>query len=149
MSVPQSVSRVRVRYAETDQMGVVYYANYFVWFEVGRTDLFRASGWTYRELEADGVYLPVIEAHCDYRQSARYDDELEIRTNGILVSPVRVEFAYEVERASDQVTLAVGRTVHASLNRDGHPCRLPDRVRDLFGSTAGRSALVARRDRRR
>jgi acyl-CoA thioester hydrolase len=132
VNTAQSVSRVRVRYAETDQMGVVYHANYFVWFEVGRTDLLRRSGWTYRELEADGVGLPVIEAHCEYRQPARYDDELEIRTEGTLVSPVRVEFAYEVVRASDGASLVTGRTVHAGIDKDGKPCRLPDRVRTLF-----------------
>ena len=92
MSAPRSVSRVRVRYAETDQMGVVYYANYFVWFEVGRTDLLRDAGWSYREMELEGIALPVIEAHCEYRQSARYDDELEIRTTGSQLSPVRVTF---------------------------------------------------------
>ena len=69
-------SRLRVRYAETDQMGVVYYANYLVWFEVGRTDWLRATGWTYRAMEQDGVSLPVIEAHAEYRRAARYDDEL-------------------------------------------------------------------------
>ncbi len=113
-------------------MGVVYHANYFVWFEVGRTDLLRQSGWTYRELEADGVGLPVIEAHCEYRQPARYDDELEIRTEGTLVSPVRVEFSYEVVRASDGARLVSGRTVHAGVDKDGRPRRLPDRVRALF-----------------
>ena len=91
MSSPQSLSRVRVRYAETDQMGVAYYANYFVWFEVGRTDLLRAAGWSYREMEAEGFSLPVIEARCEYRQSARYDDDLEIHTTARLVSPVRVQ----------------------------------------------------------
>ena len=123
---------MRVRYAETDKMGVVYYANYFVWFEVGRTDLLRQAGWSYREMEHDGVALPVIEAHCEYRQSALYDDELDIRTVGSLVSPVRVEFAYEVVRPGDTTVLATGRTVHASLDRDGRPCRLPERVRALF-----------------
>lgn len=132
MSAPQSVSRVRVRYAETDQMGIVYHANYFVWFEVGRTDLLRQTGWTYRQLEADGVGLPVIEAHCEYRQPARYDDELEIRTHGALVSPVRVEFQYEVVRSSDGASLVTGRTVHAGVDKDGRPCRLPERVRALF-----------------
>ena len=73
-------TRVRVRYADTDQMGVVYYANYLVWFEVGRTEWLRDGGWSYREMEEDGVALPVIEAHCEYRQPARYDDEIEIRT---------------------------------------------------------------------
>jgi acyl-CoA thioester hydrolase len=128
-----SVSRVRVRYAETDQMGVVYYANYFVWFEVGRTDLLRDSGWSYRQMETDGgVALPVISAHCDYRQSALYDDEVEIRTRGAIVSPVRVQFDYEITRTGDGAVLATGRTIHASLDRNGRPCRLPDRVRHLL-----------------
>ena len=83
--VPTSTSTVRVRYAETDKMGVVYYANYFVWFEVGRTDLLRTLGWSYREMEQAGVSLPVIEAHCEYVRPARYDDELEIRTTGRLL----------------------------------------------------------------
>jgi len=97
---------VRVRYAETDQMGVVYYANYFVWFEVGRTDLLRGSGWSYREMEADGFSLPVVEAYCEYRRSARYDDDLDIRTTGELLSPVRVRFNYAVIRAADETVLA-------------------------------------------
>ena len=79
---PTSRSVVRVRYAETDKMGVVYYANYFVWFEVARADLLRSLGWSYREMESAGVSLPVIEAHCDYQRPARYDDELEITTDG-------------------------------------------------------------------
>ena len=113
-------------------MGVVYYANYFVWFEVGRTDLLRQAGWSYREMETDGFALPVIDAQCEYKQSARYDDEIEVRTNGGLLSPVRVEFTYEVVRPADNATLATGRTVHASLDRAGRPRRLPDRVRTLF-----------------
>jgi acyl-CoA thioester hydrolase len=121
-----------VRYAETDKMGVVYYAHYFVWFEVGRTDLLRDAGWTYRDMETGGVTLPVIEAHCEYRQSAKYDDELEIHTSGALRSPVRIEFAYEVIRPGDQTMIATGRTVHASLDRNGRPCRLPARVKELF-----------------
>src|SRR5207245_1997748 len=108
LSGPQSVSRVRVRYAETDKMGVVYYANYFVWFEVGRTDLLRETGSTYRDLESDGITLPVIEAHCEYLRSAHYDDDLEIHTLGTLLSPVRVEFAYQVIRAAEPTLIATG-----------------------------------------
>jgi len=115
-------------------MGVVYYANYFVWFEVGRTDLLRHAGWSYREMETEGIALPVIEAHCEYRQPARYDDELEIRTTAALRSPVRIEFTYEVVRPSDGATIAGGRTMHASLDRDGRPCRLPERVRELLSA---------------
>jgi acyl-CoA thioester hydrolase len=129
---PQAQSRVRVRYAETDQMGVVYYANYFVWFEVGRTDLLRGAGWSYREMETEGFALPVIEAHCAYREPAKYDDDLEVRTTGAMLSPVRVQFTYEVVRLGDAVTLATGATVHAMLDRAGRPCRMPDRVRTLF-----------------
>ena len=113
-------------------MGVVYHANYFVWFEVARTDLLRASGWTYKDMEADGFSLPVIEAHCEYRQPARYDDELDIRTEAALASPARVAFNYEVFRASDAQLLVTGRTVHATIDRDGRPCRLPERIKDLF-----------------
>jgi acyl-CoA thioester hydrolase len=90
----RSSTTLRVRYAETDAMGVAYYANYFVWFEVARTDLLRVLGWSYKEMEDAGVLLPVIEADCRYRRPARYDDELEIRTEGRLTSPVRLEFRY-------------------------------------------------------
>ena len=134
MSQTPSVTRVRVRYAETDQMGVVYYANYLVWFEVGRTDLLRSSGWSYKEMEAEGFSLPVVEAHCEYRASARYDDDLEIRTTGTLLSPVRLRFDYQVVRVGDQAAaLAAGHTVHATLDASGRPRRLPDRVRTVLG----------------
>src|SRR5437870_12113897 len=103
---PSITSRVRVRYAETDQMGIVYYANYLVWFEVGRTDWLREHGWSYRDMETDGYALPVIEAHCTYRESARYDDEIQVRTAAALVSPGRIQFQYDVIRARDGATLA-------------------------------------------
>jgi acyl-CoA thioester hydrolase len=127
-----SVSVVRVRYAETDKMGVVYYANYFVWFEVGRTDLLRSLGWTYREMEHAGIALPVIAAQCEYRRPARYDEEIEIRTRGRMLSPIRMEFTYEVARRGEETVVASGRTVHAALDPAGKPCRLPERVRQLF-----------------
>ena len=79
-------------------MRVAYYANYFVWFEVGRCELLRSLGRTYRDLETDGILLPVIEAHCQFLDSARYDDGLEIATTGALLSPVRVQFTYDVTR---------------------------------------------------
>jgi acyl-CoA thioester hydrolase len=113
-------------------MGVVYYANYFVWFEVARADLLRSLGWTYREMEHAGVALPVIEAHCDYQRPARYDEEMEVRAKGRMLSPVRMEFTYEVVRRDDQIVVASGRTVHAALDPAGKPCRLPDRIRQLF-----------------
>ena len=83
-------------------------------------------------MEIDGFALPVVEAHCDYRQPARYDDELDIMTTGAIVSPVRVRFDYQVVRASDTATLATGHTVHASLDASGKLRRLPDRVRGTF-----------------
>ena len=138
---PTSVSRVRVRYAETDQMGVVYYANYFVWFEVARTDLLRDAGWSYRSMEAEGFSLPVIEAHCAYRQSARYDDDLDVHTSGTLVSPVRIRFDYDILRAGDRAVVAVGYTVHATLDKEGHPCRVPERVRPVLRQPENRRAL--------
>jgi acyl-CoA thioester hydrolase len=124
-------SRVRVRYAETDRMGVVYYANYLVWFEIGRTEWLRETGWSYREMEQEGLALPVIEAHCEYRQPARYDDELEIRTRASLLTPVRVRFDYDVLRHGDSVA-ASGYTVHATLDARGRPCRLPARVAEML-----------------
>jgi acyl-CoA thioester hydrolase len=132
VNAPAAVSRVRVRYAETDQMGVVYYANYLVWFEVARTDLLRRAGWTYREMEADGFALPVVEAYCSYRRSARYDDEIDLQASGALLSPVRVRFDYRVVRAVDNTVLAEGHTIHASLDADGRPRRLPERVARIF-----------------
>jgi acyl-CoA thioester hydrolase len=124
------ITHLRVRYAETDRMGVVYYANYLVWFEVARTDWLRETGWSYREMESAGVSLPVIEAHCQYRQPARYDDEIDIRTVASLISAVRIRFDYEVMRAGE--VLSSGHTVHAAVDASGRPCRLPERVRDLL-----------------
>ena len=121
-----------MRYAETDKMGVVYHANYFVWFEVGRTDLLRNAGWTYRDMEAEGFSLPVIEAHCEYKQPARYDDELEIRVEAARISPARLAFKYEIVRAADTEILVTGHTVHVTIDREGRPCRLPARVKELF-----------------
>lgn len=131
-AVRSSVSTVRVRYAETDKMGVVYYANYFVWFEVARTDLLRHLGWSYREMEQAGVSLPVIEADCQYHRSVKYDDEIEIRAEGRLLSKVRMEFTYRVIRREDQLIAASGRTLHAAVSLAGKPCRLPARVQEAF-----------------
>ena len=130
--MPSSTTTLRVRYAETDQMGVVYYANFFVWFEVARADLLRALGWTYREMEASGVRLPVIEAHCEYKRPARYDEEIEVRTTGRLCSSVRIEFTYDVMLKSTNDMAAQGRTLHAAVGTDGRPCRLPARVTEAF-----------------
>ncbi len=131
-SAKASTSSVRVRYAETDQMGVVYYANYFVWFEVGRCEWLRNLGWSYREMEAEGLSLPVIAASCEYLRPTRYDDQLEVRTSGWLLSPVRIEFRYEVIQPSGASIAAVGHTIHAVMNARGRPGRLPERIRVAF-----------------
>jgi len=127
------ITRVRVRYADTDQMGVVYYANYLVWFEIGRTEWLRDAGWNYRDMEETGVALPVIEAHCEYRQPARYDDEIEIRTTATAMTPARLRFDYQAVRVAGDQLIAEGHTVHAALGANGRPCRLPSRVRELLG----------------
>lgn len=118
--------RVRVRYAETDQMGVAYYANYFVWFEVGRSEYCRLRGFEYRRFEKDyGLYLAVTEATCRYLSPARYDDELIVRT---WVSEIRrrsLTFSYEICRAADGQTLARGHTVHIVMDGQGRPRSLP------------------------
>ncbi|MDP9374440.1 MAG: acyl-CoA thioesterase [Chloroflexota bacterium] len=125
-----TVTEIRVRYAETDAMGVVYYANYLVWFELARTDWIRAHGMSYREMEDAGILLPVIEAHCEYRASARYDDLVRLETRVTALSPARVSFAYRVTRpapAADGVgetLLAEGRTAHVFLTREGRIARL-------------------------
>jgi acyl-CoA thioester hydrolase len=129
---PETVTTLRVRYAETDRMGVVYYANYFVWFEVARADLMRSLGWSYREMEESGVILPVIESHCEYKRPARYDDEIEIQTTAQIQSPVRMTFSYQVRIRGSETVAATGHTCHAATTPEGKPCRLPDRVREVF-----------------
>ena len=126
--MPSTSSRVRVRYAETDAMGIAYYGNYFTWFEVGRTDLLRRLGRRYRDLEREGILLPVVEALCRFRAPARYDDELEVSTRGGLRSAVRVEFRYEVHRSDDGTLLATGHTLHAATDAAGRPRRLPGEI---------------------
>ena len=113
-------------------MGVAYYANYFVWFEVGRCELLRSLGRTYRDLEGEGVLLPVIEAHCTFRDSAKYDDDLEIATTGALVSPVRVQFRYDVSLRADGTSLATGHTTHAAVDAAGKPRRLPKEIQAVL-----------------
>ncbi|MGH9325587.1 MAG: acyl-CoA thioesterase [Terriglobia bacterium] len=124
---------LRVRYAETDQMGVVYHANYLVWFEMGRTDFCRQHGFAYRDMEgADGLYIMVAEARCRYKAPARYDDEVEVRT---CLSGVRkrvLVFGYQVYRQPENELLAEGETVHVVTDREGHPRALPEKYRELF-----------------
>jgi acyl-CoA thioester hydrolase len=126
-------TRLRVRYSETDQMGVVYYANFFVWFEMGRTDLCRQHGFAYRDMEQqDGLYIMVAEARCRYKAPARYDEELLVRTRLQAAHRRVLVFAYEVHRENDNTVLAEGETVHVITDREGHPRALPDRYREFF-----------------
>jgi acyl-CoA thioester hydrolase len=122
-------ARLRVIYGDTDQMGVVYYANYFRYFEFARSEYFRARGGSYREMEREGLLLPVVEATASYKSSARYDDVLLIRTRVSEVRRVSLTFCYDLFREGDpDALLCTGRTVHACVKRDGKPTRLPDGV---------------------
>lgn len=133
----------RVRYAETDAMGVVYYANYLVWFELGRTEWIRAHGATYRQFEEHGILLPALHASCDYRNSARYDDLVRVETTVTTFSRARVGFAYRVLRVEPgpETLLVEGRTEHAFLSREGRLVRL-DRQSPYW--TALSAAVAAR-----
>jgi acyl-CoA thioester hydrolase len=110
-------------------MGIAHHAEYFAWFEVGRTDLLRQRGLTYRELEASGLRLPVIETHARFRRPAFYDDVLEIRTRLVELSGARVSFEYEVLRRGSPEVLAIGSTSHAAVDPEGRPRRLPPELR--------------------
>src|SRR5262249_7317063 len=107
-----SRTRVRVRYPETDRMGVVHHSHYLTWFEVGRTEWMRDRGRSYAEMEKDGIFMPVVEARCRYLASARYDEEIEIETRLAEATRIRIEFRYAVSRAADGRLLAEGSTVH-------------------------------------
>lgn len=122
---------VRVRYAETDQMGVVYHSNYIVYFEIGRTEAMRQIGITYADLEARGYVLAVIETHANHKSSARYDDVLTVRTWLREVSKTRLRFEYQVLK--DEQVLTTGHTVLAFLSRDNgmRPVRCPEDVEVL------------------
>ena len=125
-------STVRVRYAETDQMGVAWHGEYFAWFEVARTDLLRSRGYTYRQLEEDGLRLPVIEAEARYLRPAVYDDVLEVCARCTEIRGARVAFEYEVFREGSDTPLARGSTCHAAMGRDGRPRRVPDELRRML-----------------
>ncbi|NOT61685.1 MAG: acyl-CoA thioesterase [Acidobacteria bacterium] len=126
-------TRVRVRYAETDQAGVVYHANYLVWFEVGRVELCRAYGFNYRDMEKEAdAFLPVTECRVTYRQPARYDDELRIRSRVTALRSRAVSFAYEVRRASDDALLAEGETHHIVINSAGRTRAFPPKYAALM-----------------
>ncbi|MGH9466536.1 MAG: acyl-CoA thioesterase [Terriglobales bacterium] len=124
-----SETQVRVRYAETDQMGVVYYANYLVWFEVGRVEHLRQSGINYRDMEADDCKIAVVEARCRYKAPARFDDLITIRTWVARQRGPVVHFQYEAMRAEDGLLLAEGETVHVCIDSNFQACPLPEKYR--------------------
>lgn len=126
-------TRVRVRYAETDQMGVVYHANYLVWFEVGRVEFIRSLGLEYRRLEEDfGCLITVVEVQARYKMPARYDDELIIRTGIQALRGSIIRMQYEVVRAADVVLLATGESTHMVVGRDMRRRALPDVYAEAF-----------------
>ena len=128
-----TTATLRVRYAETDQMGVVYYANYLIWFEIGRTDFCLQHGFAYRDMEReDGLYIMVAEARCRYKAPARYDDEILIRTRVTGMRKRVLIFGYEIYKQLTDELIAEGETVHVITDRDGRPRTLPDKYRDLL-----------------
>jgi acyl-CoA thioester hydrolase len=130
-------TRFRVRYAETDQMGVVYYANYLIWMELGRAEYCRAAGIRYRDMEAgDGVLLAVVEAHCRYLHPARYDEEIAVKTWVAKANLRMVLFEYEIREAESGRELASGATKHMFLGPDMRPVKLPKKYLPAFGITS-------------
>jgi acyl-CoA thioester hydrolase len=125
---------VRVRYAETDQMGVVYYGNYYLWFEVGRVELCRQLGFEYKKMESeDDSFIVVAESSCRYRKPAEFDDILRIRTRIADAQRRTIRFAYEIYRDETNELLANGETFHVICDRLGRPKSLPEKYRKLFG----------------
>lgn len=128
-----SETLARVRYQETDQMGMVYHGNYFTFFEIGRVEYMRERGIAYKQMEQeDDSYIVVAEANCRYLRPARYDDVLRIRTRLSESRRRSIRFAYEVLRYDSGEVLATGETVHIICNREGRPKSLPEKYRQLF-----------------
>ena len=135
-------SRLRVRYAETDQMGVVYHSNHFVWFEVGRVELLRQLGFSYRDMEQiDDRFIAVVDARCRYRAPARYDDEIIVRTHLKNVRESVIHFGYELVRVGDGLLLAEGETTHIVTNAQMEIAALPDKYMKVFLSAIGRDVI--------
>ena len=122
-------TQVRVTYAETDAMGMVYYARYLRWLEVGRTELMRSLGVAYKEMEDRGTFLPVSEVFCKYHVPARYDDLLIIETTVDFVKRASIQFSYRILRESDETLLITGSTLHAFVNREGKIVKVPSALR--------------------
>jgi acyl-CoA thioester hydrolase len=132
-----SESRVRVRYAETDQMGVVYHANYLVWFEIGRVDFIRTLGMDYGAMEReDGVGIAVVDLSARYKAPARYDDELVIETRLLRVRGPIIRFGYRVVRVEDDLLLCEGETTHIVVDKEMKRARLPAKYAERFAAVA-------------
>ena len=132
---------IRVRYVETDQMGVVYYGNYFTWFEIGRVELCRQLGFEYKKMELeDDRYIVVAEAQCRYKRPARFDELLVIRTRITQTQRRTVRFGYEIVNLKSGDLLATGETLHVICDRLGRPKSLPEKYRRFFGMEAQRSS---------
>lgn len=126
-------TRLRVRYAETDRMGVVYHGNFLIWFEVGRVELLRQLGFSYRDMEArDDCHIPVVDVRCRYRQPARYDDEIVVRTCLKNMRKSLLHFGYEVVRVSDGLLLAEGDSTHIVVNSKFQKIQLPKKYQQAF-----------------
>ena len=133
-------TRLRVRYAETDQMAVVYHSNYIIWFEVGRVEMLRQLGFNYREMEQqDDTHIVVVDARCRYKIPARYDDVICVRTRLANVRESLLRFEYQILRDSDQALLAEGETVHLVVGADMKRTPLPKKYLDSFLEAAGRN----------
>lgn len=138
---PQAINetRLRVRYAETDQMGVVYHANHFIWFEVGRVELLRQLGFSYRDMESqDNCFIAVAEAKCRYRAPVRYDEEVTVRTELLNVRDSVVHFGYELRRTDDGTLLAEGETTHIVTDADMKIAVLPEKYLQVFRAAVGK-----------
>jgi len=126
----------RVNYSETDQMGLVYHANYVIWLDMARTEHLRGTGVTYKEMEEQGVYLAVTDLQLRYRRAARYDDLVRVRCWVREVASRQVTFGYAVERAGSGELLATAQTSLMALDRGHSPTRIPEHVRDLLAPTS-------------
>lgn len=127
---PWHESRVRVRFEETDAMGVVYYSKFFVWMEVGRINLLRDLGWVYEDWTKRGLHIPVVQAHVDYKASARFDDEVLIMTRLARIGARSIRFDTEMFKLPEKVLLCTGHTVHALVGGSGRAVPFPDDVRE-------------------
>jgi acyl-CoA thioester hydrolase len=131
-------TRIRVRYAETDQMGVVYHSNHFIWFEVGRVELLRQFGFSYKEMETiDDCFIAVVDARCRYKAPIHYDDEVVVRTYLKQVREKVIHFGYELLAAASRQLLAEGETTHIVTDAQMKSRRLPEKYLKVFRSAVG------------